>query len=120
MPIDLASWVFITILVVNVLGVTATVFLDELKAWFERILDYILDSINQVIEKASNAIAYLVKEGIRVYKKIVVFVRNIVTGKYFKRYKEEEISPYDIPEELRSQLDNNPNLAVYEYKRKVG
>lgn len=116
MPLDPISWVIIGLYVFDA-GLIVAAFWDEIKAWFDRMLGYILDGINWAIEVASNAMAYLVKQGTRFYKKLEVIVRNAATGKYFKRYKEEEISPYDIPQKTMSQLSTNPTLAVYEYRR---
>jgi hypothetical protein len=116
MPIDPISWVIIGLLAFDT-GLIIGAFWDEIKAWFDRMLGYILDGINWAVEQASNAIAYLVKQGTRVYKKIEVVIRNVVTGKYFKRFKEEEISPYDVPQKTMSQLSTNPTLQVYEYRR---
>lgn len=113
MPIDPISWIVIGFII----GAATGYFWDEIKAWFDRMLGYILDGINWAVEQASNAIAYLVKQGTRVYKKIEVVIRNLVTGKYFKRYKEEEISPYEVPEPTMNQLSTNPTLRVYEYRR---
>jgi hypothetical protein len=113
---DPITWVIIGLLAFDT-GLLIGAFWDEIKAWFDRTLGYILDGINWAVEQASNAIAYLVKQGTRVYKKIEVFIKNVVTGKYFKRYKEMEISPNDVPQKIMSQLSTNPTLSVYEYRR---
>ncbi|MBN3909577.1 MAG: hypothetical protein HWQ35_24480 [Nostoc sp. NMS1] len=113
MPIDPISWAII--IGSFVAGYAVGYFWDEIKVWATRILGYIIDGLNRAIEVASNATVFLVKKGTRVYKKIEVIVRNFATGKYFKRYQDEEISPYDVPENAMSELSANPNVPVYQY-----
>jgi phosphoribosylaminoimidazole-succinocarboxamide synthase len=97
-------------------GAAVGYFWDEIKEWATRMLGYILDALNKMFEEALKATVFLVKSGTRFYKKLEVIVRNTATGKYFSRYKEEEISEYELEEKLRSQISANPNLPVYEYR----
>jgi hypothetical protein len=115
MPFDPISWAVIALYAIDAALIVGS-FWEEIKKWFDRILGYIIDGLIKEIESATKATAFLVYKGTRFYKKIEVIVRNVVTGKYFKRYQEEEISPYDLDEQTKSQLSANPNLPVYQYQ----
>lgn len=96
-------------------GATVTIFWDELKAWAVRAIGYIIDAINLAIEVTSDAYVYLVREGTRYYKRAEVFVRNIRTGGTRTEYRREEVSPYDIPDEARAELDRKQKLLAAQY-----
>ncbi|MDB9516893.1 hypothetical protein PN466_08030 [Roseofilum reptotaenium CS-1145] len=93
-------------------GAVVAVFWDEIKAWASRVLGYILDAINYVIEVTSDAITYIAKEGARVYKRVVVYVRNIRTGGTRKEIREEEIVEEDLPYDIQSQLEYKANIQI--------
>jgi len=108
MPIDPISWLIIAAVAVTV----AVEFWDEIKAWASQVLGRILDAINDAIEVASDGIVYLVKEGTRIYKRIEVFVRNVRSGGTRVEYRQEEISKYDIPDEILADLDKKQKLKL--------
>ncbi|WP_254172954.1 hypothetical protein [Planktothrix pseudagardhii] len=90
-------------------GAAIGYFWDEIKAWASKVLGYILDGINYLIEVTSDAVVYLVKQGTRVYKRIEVYVRNIRTGGTRLEYRQEEISPYDLPDDINAELNRKMN-----------
>jgi hypothetical protein len=108
MPIDPISWMIIGFLVGGAVGY----FWDEIKEWATRVLGYILDAINYALEVTSDAITYLVQEGTRVYKRVEVYVRNVRTGGTRLEYRQEQISSYDIPDDLKAQLDRKQKLKL--------
>ncbi|WYM01902.1 MAG: hypothetical protein HEQ19_22690 [Gloeotrichia echinulata CP02] len=110
MPFPIIAW----IAVASIAGFTAAagVFWDEIKEWASQMLVYILDGINTAIEVTSDAVVYLVKEGGRVYKQIEVYVRNVYTGITELRYRREEISSSELPDEYNSQLEQKTKLKL--------
>jgi hypothetical protein len=89
MPIDPISWAII--IGSFFAGAAVGYFWDEITEWANRMLGYILDSINIAIEVTSDATVYLVKQGARFYKRIEVYVRNRNSGVTTLKYKEEEV-----------------------------
>ncbi|MFM6081884.1 MAG: hypothetical protein ACKPCI_25795 [Dolichospermum sp.] len=110
MPIDPISWAII--IGSFIAGASVGYFWDEITEWANRMLGYILDSINRAIEVTSDAAVYLVREGSRVYKKVEVYVRNIHTLVTSIKQREEEISPYDLPDEINEQLNRKTKLKL--------
>ena len=96
-------------------GAAVAVFWDEIKAWAVRAIGYIIDSINWAVEVTSDAYVYVVKQGTRIYKRSEVFVRNVRTGGTRTEYRQEEISPYDMPEEAIAELDRKQKLLAAKY-----
>ncbi|TAG86216.1 MAG: hypothetical protein EAZ09_19595 [Oscillatoriales cyanobacterium] len=110
MPFDPITW---TIIIGSFLGGAAVgYFWDEISAWFTRVIGYILDQINRAIEVTSDAIVYLVKQGKRYYKRVEVFARNIYSKVTRLLSEQEEISQYDIPEDLNNQLEQKLKLEL--------
>lgn len=108
MPIDPFTWIILAAFV----GCAVGYFWDEIKVWATRVIGYILDAIIFAIEVTSDAIVYLVKEGRRFYKRVEVFVRNTVSGSYRKEYRQQEVPEYDIPDELKEQLEVKSRVKV--------
>jgi len=115
MAIDPISLTLIWFIAGATAGATVAVFWDEIKSWAYNALCNILDSINRAIEVTSDAVAYLVKEGTRIYKRTEVFVENVRTGNIVIKYKEERVSESDVPNELRSQLDRKKKIEAVRY-----
>ncbi len=106
MPIDPITWIIICTIVVVEVGIAAVArFWDEIKAWATKVVGYILDAVNSAIEVATPAITELVKVGTRIYKRVEIYVKNIFTGDIIRKFREEEVSPYEVPPELLAQLD---------------
>ncbi|MDJ0615167.1 MAG: hypothetical protein QNJ63_00110 [Calothrix sp. MO_192.B10] len=108
MPIEPISWIIIGLFA----GFAVGVFWDEIKAWATRVLGYILDAVNRAIEVTSDAIVYLVKQGTRIYKRIEVYVRNVNSGGTRIEYRQEEVSPYEIPDDIQAQLERKQKLKL--------
>ncbi len=113
MPIDPISWVLIGLLVFDA-GVIVAAFWDEIKAWASRMLGYILDAINWAVEVTSKAAVYLVKQGTRIYKRVEVYVRNIYSRRTRLDYRQEETSPYDVPDDINEELDRKMKIKLME------
>ncbi|MBF2014609.1 MAG: hypothetical protein HC836_48790 [Richelia sp. RM2_1_2] len=90
-------------------------FWKDIKAWAAQAIGYIIDTIDWAVEVTSDAYAYVVKEGTRIYKRSEVFVRNLITGATRTQYRREEISRYDIPDEAREDLDRKGKLLAAQY-----
>jgi hypothetical protein len=93
-------------------GAAVGYFWDEIKEWATRALGYIFDAINWAIEVTSDAITYLVKQGNRIYKRIEVYVRNVYTGATRLEFRQQEISPHELPENIKDQLNTKQKLKL--------
>ncbi len=94
-------------------GGTVVYFWDEIKAWANRVIGYIVDAINYAIEVTSDAIVYLVREGQRYYKQVEVYVMDIYTGKTRIESRREEINDKSqIPQETREDLQYKAKLKL--------
>lgn len=98
-------WQIVAVFAGVVLGGLLITFWDEIKQWAEKVLGYVLDSINTAIEVTSDVFVYLVKKGTRYYKRLEVFVRNVRTNTTRPKVEEEEVSEYDLPDEVKEQLN---------------
>jgi hypothetical protein len=108
MQIDPISW---AIIIGSALaGFTVGYFWDEIQEWANRMLGYILDSINRAIELTSDATVYLVKQGALFYKRIEVYVRNRNSGVTTLKYREEEVA--EVPAEVEDQFRRNDKIKV--------
>lgn len=113
MPIVPIVWVIVGAFAAGAgAGAVVAVFWDEIKAWATRVLGYILDAINYVIEVTSDAITYIAKQGARVYKRVVVYVRNVRTGGTRKEIREQEIVEEDLPDDIQRQLTYKANIKL--------
>ncbi|MGB3511055.1 MAG: hypothetical protein WBA93_17845 [Microcoleaceae cyanobacterium] len=93
-------------------GVAVGYFWDEIKAWANRVIGYIVDAINYAIEVTSDAIVYLVREGQRYYKKVEVYVMDVDTGKTRIESRQEQIQENKIPSEHLDTLQYKANLKL--------
>ena len=60
--------------------------------------------------EAENSIfVYLIREGKRYYKRLEIHAKNIYSKMTKRLAEEEQISPYDIPEEIRELLHKQEN-----------
>lgn len=100
MAIDLLLWAILG----GLAGFGLGYFWDEIKAWATRVIKKILDGINYAIEVTSKAIVYLVQEGLRYYKRVEIYVRNIRTGNTRLLSERQEISESEIPDEILDEL----------------
>jgi hypothetical protein len=96
-------------------GGTAASFWKEIKAWAVRAIGYIIDTIDWAVEVTSDAYVYVVKEGTRIYKRSEVFVRNVITGGTRTEHRREEVSRYDLPDEVTAKLDRKEKQLVAQY-----
>ncbi len=53
-------------------------------------------------ESENHLFVYLIREGKRYYKRVEIYARSILTKRLAEQ---EEVSPYDIPEEIREKLE---------------
>ncbi|MBU7581939.1 MAG: hypothetical protein KAF91_03365 [Nostoc sp. TH1S01] len=110
MFIDPISW---AIIIGSALaGAAVGYFWEDIKRWATQVLASILRTIDELIEVTSDAIVYLLEEGTRVYKRMEVYVRNVKTGATRREYRQQEVSRYDIPDELNEQLERKRQLKI--------
>lgn len=103
----------ITWLIVGAFAIAAAAyFWDDIKAWASEALGYILDSINTFLEVASPGIVYLVKIGARVYKWLEVYVRNVYSRVTRRERQVTEISPYEVPDDVKCDLNKKGKLKL--------
>jgi hypothetical protein len=109
MPIDPISW---GIIIGFIGGFGAGYFWDEIQKWATRAVSFILDRVNRAYEVASKGLVYLVKQGTRVYKRVEVYVRNVRSSSTRLEYRQEEISPYEIPDEIKDELSQKEKVKL--------
>lgn len=112
MPLDPISWIIIGF----VAGALTATFWDEITEWASRALEAILRAIDLAVTVTSNGIVSLVKQSGRIYKKVEVVTRNIHDKVTKKHTKTEEISPYDVPDELEEELERKSKIKLLEQK----
>jgi hypothetical protein len=100
----------------NILINLANSFGNAIKDWANSVVDKILGRIDKVIDVASDAIVYLIKEGDSYYKEIKVFIMNIGSLQVRCEYKKEIIQYSDIPEDIRKQLEERRELKLMQMK----
>lgn len=93
-------------------GAAVGYFWDEIKAWANRVIGYIVDAINDAIEVTADAITYLVNEAERYYKKVEVYVMDIYTGEPRIESRQEPISKSEIPEEILEKLQQKAKYKL--------
>lgn len=93
-------------------GATVAYFWDDIKEWASNAIRSILRRINQALNAVSDAIIYLSKQAGRIYKKIAFYSREIYSGVMRKHERAEEISSYDIPEEMLEQLNTRTEVLL--------
>ena len=114
MPIDPITW---TIIGLSFFGGGAVgYFWDEITAWANRVVRYIIDTVNHAIEVTSDAIVYLVREGQRYYKLVEVYVMNVRTDEVRIESRKEEISKDQVPQEQDEQLKRKQKLKLMQYE----
>ncbi|MCT7948180.1 hypothetical protein NG798_00040 [Ancylothrix sp. C2] len=119
MPFDPISWIII--FAIGFGGGSAINYdwnriMEDIKAWANRVVGDILDTINKALEVASDAIVYLLKEKNRYYKQVEVYVMNINTNNV-KIVIEKEIIEYsEIPEEIRQELEQKMKIKLMKMK----
>ena len=116
MPIDPITW---TIIGLSFFGGGAVgYFWDEITAWANRVVRYIIDTVNHAIEVTSDAIVYLVREGQRYYKLVEVYVMNVRTDEVRIESRKGEILKNQVPqeqdEELKRKASQKLKLMQYE------
>ncbi|OIP72376.1 MAG: hypothetical protein AUK43_03955 [Oscillatoriales cyanobacterium CG2_30_40_61] len=104
------DWIFIA--AAALVGVGVGYFWDEIVAWANRVIGYLLAGINRAIEVTSDAIVYLVREGKRYYQKVEIFARNIYTKVTHLFSDQKEIHQSDIPEDLKEQLERKTKYEL--------
>ena len=85
------------------IGATVSYFWDDIQDWIERVFDAILDGLSRAIEWATERVAFLLKEGGKIYRGIIVLVRN-KWGEEKIEHHAEEISPDQIPDDIKREL----------------
>lgn len=110
MPIDPITWTIIGLSFLG--GATVGYFWDEITAWANRVVGYIIDAVNYAIEVTSDAIVSLVKEGQRYYKLAEVYVMDIRTNKVRVESRRQEIPSPDVPQEYKEQLMRKAKLKL--------
>ena len=114
MPIDPITW---TIIGLSFFGGSAVgYFWDEITAWANHVVGYIIDTVNHAIEVTSDAIVYLVREGQRYYKLVEVYVMNVRTDEVRIESRKEEISKDQVPQEQDEQLKRKQKLKLMQYE----
>ncbi|EKD10274.1 MAG: hypothetical protein P5702_08070 [Limnospira sp. PMC 1291.21] len=108
MAIDPISW---TIIAVTILGAVSP-YWNEIKAWANRAVAQILDTINQAVEVVSDVAIYLLKEKNRYYKQAETYIMNINNKEYRFEIVKESIELSDIPEEFRQQLEERAKIKL--------
>jgi hypothetical protein len=106
--LDPISWAIIGFVV----GAFAGAFWDEITEWASQVLQLILGAIDLAVTVTSEAVVYLVKRGARVYKTMEVISRNIYSGLTKLNEKSEEISRYDIPDDVNQELDRKMKMKL--------
>ena len=98
------------------LGAAVGYFWDNIKTWLTRVTKNLLDAIDKAIDVLSDAMVFLVREGKRFYKRVEIYVRNKINKSTGKNrgilYEQEEIAEFDIPEDLKEQLDKQEKLQI--------
>ncbi|MBF2056189.1 MAG: hypothetical protein IGQ45_02970 [Cyanobacterium sp. T60_A2020_053] len=116
MPIPVIVWWVGSAIGGALVGAAITYFWDSIREWASRMLDYILNGINQAVEVTSQAIVSLIKNGDSIFKLIKVYVmdrnRNVRVES-----RRENINKNDVPEDILAQLDAqmNDQLDLYKY-----
>ncbi|MDJ0516471.1 MAG: hypothetical protein QNJ74_09525 [Trichodesmium sp. MO_231.B1] len=113
----IAHWVIVAgaALLGAAVGGTVGYFWDEIKAWANRVIGYIIDAVNYAIEVTSDAIVSLVKEGQRYYKQAEVYVMDVYTGKTRIESRQELINnKSDIPQEILEKLQHKAQYKLME------
>lgn len=108
MPFDPISWVIIGFVV----GAFTATFWDEITEWASRALEAILRAIDLAATVTSDAVVSLVKQGTRIYKKVEITARNIYTKITQNHTKTEEVSRYDVPDEINDELDKKMKVKL--------
>ncbi|MEB3883437.1 hypothetical protein [Lyngbya sp. CCY1209] len=111
MAIDPISWTFVAAAAIS-LGAGFSSYWDEIKAWADRVLAQILDTVNQGLEVVTDAVISFTKEKNRYYKQAEVYVMNINTHQVRLERTKEIIELSDIPEEFRQQLEERAKLKI--------
>ncbi len=66
-------------------------------------------------ESENLADVYLIREGKRYYKRLEIYAKNIYSQMTKRLYQPEyEVSPYEIPQEIRELLDKKELLDKQE------
>jgi hypothetical protein len=107
----IAGWI-IAGLVGAAIGGAVVYFWDDLKEWANRMLGYILDAIDWALQKASDAITYIVTRAGRYYREIRVWIKNRRTGKVVVESRTEQVDRDEIPVDIQRQLGMNDEKEV--------
>jgi len=100
----IAGWI-IAGLIGAAIGGAVVYFWDDLKEWANRMLGYILDAIDWALQKASDAITYIVRKVGAFFRQVKVWIKDRRTGTVKVVTKTEQITnTSDIPYEIRQQL----------------
>lgn len=106
--LDPISWAIIGF----VAGALTATFWDQITEWAGQVLQLILGAIDLAVTVTSEAVVYLVKRGARVYKTMEIMSRNIYSGLTKLNKKSEEISPYDIPDDVNQELERKLKMKL--------
>lgn len=104
------AWQIVAVLIGVVAGGLLITFWDEIKAWADRVLGSILDSIDRTVEVVSDGVVYLIKKGYEYYKEIEIFLKNRRTGQYEEVRQRVQIPSSQMPPEVKKQLDEREKL----------
>ncbi|WP_054469983.1 hypothetical protein [Planktothricoides sp. SR001] len=108
------DWVIVgaSFLVGAVTGVTIAYFWDEIKAWANRVVGYILDAVNHAIEVISDIIVSLIKEGNKYYREAKAYVMNAYTGEVRIEGRRQQIDQSQIPDEYLEDLKRKAAMLL--------
>jgi hypothetical protein len=108
------DWIIVgaSFLVGAATGVTIAYFWDEITAWANRVVGYIIDAINYAIEVISDIIVSLKKEGNKYYREAKAYVMNAFTGEVRMESRRQQISESEIPNEYLEQLQRKRELLL--------
>lgn len=108
------DWVIVgaSFLVGAAVGAAIVYFWDEIKAWVNRVVGYILDAINYAIEVISDIIVSLIEEGNKYYREAKAYVMNAFTGEVRIECRRQQIPQSEIPDEYLEQLNRKRALLL--------
>ncbi|NMG22698.1 hypothetical protein [Brasilonema bromeliae] len=106
MPLDPISWLIIG----AIIGAGTVVFWDRIKDWATRVMGFLLDQMNKLVEFLVGGVVFLIKEGKKYYKKLYLYTRDKESQKPYRRESDKvEIKEADIPSDLRDIVPEKTN-----------
>lgn len=101
----------IAILTGAAIGATVAYFWDDITDWVSRVFNVILDGLNRAIEWAIEGVAFIIREGGKVTKGVMVLIRNMLGKERIERYT-EDIEDSKIPNEIRKKLKEDMAILI--------